>query len=47
MMTVAYVIVGVLLGLATILCVGVAVGIWFAVSAARPELLERRPADRG
>lgn len=47
MMTVAYVIVGVLLGLATILCVGVAAAIWFAVSSARPELLERRRADRG
>lgn len=46
-MALAYTLVGVLLGLTTIVVVGIAVGLWFAMSAARPELLEKRPRDRG
>lgn len=42
MMALGYTLVGLLLGGGLILCAGVAAGIWFAVSAARPELMERR-----
>jgi hypothetical protein len=41
-MALAYTLVGVLLGLGLILCAGVAAGLWLAVSAARPELMEKR-----
>lgn len=44
-MALAYTLVGILLGLGLILCAGVAVGLWFAVSATRPELMERRRTD--
>ncbi|WP_217913596.1 hypothetical protein [Miltoncostaea marina] len=42
MMALGYTLVGLLVGGGLILCAGVAAGIWFAVSAARPELMERR-----
>lgn len=46
-MALAYTLVGLLLGVTTIIVVGTAVGLWFAMSAARPELLEKRPRDGG
>ncbi len=42
-MALGYTIVGILLGLATVLAVGICVGLWLAVSATRPELMEERP----
>lgn len=42
MMTVGYVIAGVLLGGATLLAAGACVGVWFGIRALRPELLEKR-----
>lgn len=46
-MALGYTLAGVLLGVATVVAVGVCVGLWFAVSASRPELMERRPRDGG
>jgi uncharacterized protein YneF (UPF0154 family) len=46
-MALAYTLVGVLLVLGLVLCAGVAAGLWLAVSAMRPELLEKRPRDGG
>jgi hypothetical protein len=45
MMAVGYTIVGILLGGALLVCTGIAVAIWLAVQAARPELMERRGRD--
>ena len=42
-MALGYTIVGLLLGLGVVLAGGIVGGLWFAVSAMRPELLERRP----
>lgn len=42
-MTLAYVLVGILLGLGTLLAVGACLGLWFGVSAMRPELMEKKP----
>jgi len=42
-----YTLVGLLLGTGLILAGGVVGGLWFAVSSARPELLEKRPRDDG
>jgi hypothetical protein len=42
MMAVGYTIAGILLGGALLLCTGIAVVIWLAVQAVRPELMERR-----
>jgi hypothetical protein len=47
MMATAYTIVGILLGTAVLVAVGIVVALWFAVGAARPELLERRRRDEG
>jgi hypothetical protein len=41
MSALGYTIAGVLIGLAVILAAGVVGALWFAVSAMRPELLER------
>lgn len=38
-----YTIAGILIGLAVIVAGGIVGGLWFAVSAMRPELLERTP----
>lgn len=46
-MALGYSLAGVLIGLGAILGTGIVVGLWFAVSAARPELLERRRRGRG
>ncbi len=46
-MALGYTLVGLLLGAGVILAVGVCLGLWFAVSAARPELMERRPPSTG
>lgn len=46
-MALGYTLVGILLALGLALCAGVAAGLWLAASAMRPELLERRPRDRG
>jgi len=40
-----YTIAGILIGLGVILAGGVVGGLWFAVSAMRPELLVRTPRD--
>jgi len=45
MMAVGYTIAGILLGGALLLCTGIAVVIWLAVQAVRPELMERRRRD--
>jgi uncharacterized protein YneF (UPF0154 family) len=42
-MALGYTIVGLMLGLGVVLAGGIVGGLWFAVSAMRPELLERRP----
>lgn len=42
MATVGYVIAGILIGTTLAVAGGILAGLWFAVSAARPELLERR-----
>jgi hypothetical protein len=47
MMALGYTIVGILLGLGTIVAAGACVGLWLAVSAARPELMERRRREGG
>lgn len=46
-MALAYTLVGILLVLGTVLAVGICVGLWFAVSAVRPELMEKRPPEGG
>ncbi|MGE3139009.1 MAG: hypothetical protein AB7I08_11025 [Thermoleophilia bacterium] len=46
-MALGYTIVGILLGGAVILAVGICLGLWFGVSASRPELMERRPPTVG
>lgn len=47
MSAVGYSIAGVLTGLGAILAGGIVGGLWFAVSAMRPELLEKPPRDAG
>lgn len=42
MMTLAYILAGVLLFAGLALGAGILAGLWFAVSSARPELLEKR-----
>lgn len=42
MMALAYTLVGIMLGGGLILAAGLGAGLWFAVSAARPEYMERR-----
>ena len=42
-----YAIAGVLIGLGVVVAAAVVGGLWFAVSAMRPELLERTPRRRG
>ncbi len=42
-MALGYTLVGLLLGAGVILAAGVVGGLWFVVSAARPELMEKRP----
>ena len=47
-MATGYTIVGILLGTTVLVAVGILVGLWFAVHATRPELLERhRRRDEG
>ena len=46
MTAVAYTLVGVLLVGGLALGVGIIVGLWFAVSSSRPELLEKRRRGR-
>lgn len=43
MATVGYVIAGILIGTTLIVAAGIVGALWLGVSAARPELLERRP----
>ena len=45
MSAVGYIIAGVLIVLGLILAGGILGGLWFAVSAIRPELLERSPRE--
>lgn len=47
MTTLGYWIAGALIGVGVILAAGVVGGLWFAVSALRPELLERHRGDDG
>jgi hypothetical protein len=42
MMALAYTLAGILLAAGLLLGAGIVAGLWFAVSAARPELLHRR-----
>jgi hypothetical protein len=42
-----YSIAGVLIGLGIITAAGIVGALWLAVSAMRPELLERKPRKRG
>lgn len=42
-MALAYTLVGILLGLGVVLAGGIVAGVWFGVSAMRPELLEKHP----
>ncbi len=46
MMALAYTIVGILLVAGLVLGAGIVAGLWFAVSAMRPELLSRRRNER-
>jgi hypothetical protein len=41
-MALGYTLVGILLGLGVLLAGGIVAGLWFGVSATRPELLEKR-----
>ncbi len=45
MSTLGYSIAGVLIGLGVIVAGGIVGGLWFAMSAMRPELLERTPRE--
>lgn len=47
MATVGYVIAGILIGTTLIVAAGIVGGLWFAVRAARPELLEDRRRGEG
>ena len=47
MSTVGYCIAGILIVLGLILAGGILAGLWFAVSAVRPELLEKPPREGG
>jgi hypothetical protein len=46
MMALAYTLVGILLAGGLLLAVGIVAGLWFAVSSARPDLLEKRRGKR-
>jgi uncharacterized protein YneF (UPF0154 family) len=46
-MALGYSLAGILMVLGLALCAGVAAGLWLAVSAMRPEQLEKRPRERG
>jgi hypothetical protein len=45
-MALAYTLAGVLVVLGLVLGAGIVAGLWFAVSASRPELLEKRRGER-
>ena len=42
-----YAIAGVLIGLGIVVAAAIVGGLWFGISAMRPELLERAPRKRG
>lgn len=47
MMALGYTLVGILLLAGVVLASAIVAGLWLAVSAMRPELLERRPRGKG